>query len=85
MSRLALINDFIDRVADPVHGVIVNEDYAQDVGNNVEFLDQILRDEVERFKAAKDISDREINALTTHGWMWFIPLGPTRTVPAATN
>ena len=60
--------DFIDRMANPAHGVLVNQDYslqfAELLSAEEDSIDPTLRRE------AKRLADADV--LSANGWLWFL-------------
>jgi hypothetical protein len=63
---LVLARDYLDRMANPIHGSAVNEDYA------LRFARLFERDGFEAALADEIRGLRDKDALTSHGWLWII-------------
>ena len=71
---LALARDYIDRMANPIHGIAVNEDYALRFARLLERegFEAALADEI------RALTDKE--ALSSHGWLWIIRWARSRQI-----
>ena len=74
MSLIELAAEFFDRMANPVYGAQVNEEYALRFG-------QLMDDEA-TYRMAREVRQvRSVSALSPSGWSWL--LGWVRTEPEA--
>ena len=63
---LTLAADFIERMSNPAYGVAVNEEYS------LRFAQLLERERVAGLLNSEAREERDVNALTAHGWLWFL-------------
>lgn len=69
--------DFIDRMANPAHGVLVNQDYSIKFAELLDAEEDSLRSNLHR--EAKILDDAGV--LTANGWLWFLTWARSESIP----
>lgn len=71
---LTLARDYIERMANPVYGLVTNEDYSLRFAHLLgsEGFEDTFREEIR--------SVRDTEALTSNGWLWLIEWARSRRV-----
>jgi hypothetical protein len=76
---LFLARDFIERMANPAHGAIANEEHA------LQFAMLLQREGFEQrfLQEIREVEDSDV--LSLHGWLWLIGWAKSRNIDLSTN
>lgn len=70
---LHLLNDFVERMMNPVHGALINDEYSMRMG-------ELLADAAGIDQLASEVRRLErVDELSTHAWLWLVDTPQTQT------